>query len=120
MYNKARKLVLSGVEIIYTERSRSMAKINKDEVEKIAQLARLDLKEGDTKKYQTELSAILDYVEIINKVDVKNVEPTAQVTGLSDVFAEDKSRPSYLGRDEILKNAPDKKDGFIKVKKVLE
>lgn len=97
-----------------------MGKISKDEVEKIAQLARLNLSESDTKKYQNELSQILDYVEQINKVNTKNVEPTAQVTGLSDVYAEDKSRPSYPGREEILKNAPEKKDGFIKVKRVLD
>lgn len=97
-----------------------MGKISKEEVEKIVQLARLTVSESDIAKYQTELSAILGYVEIIDKVDTKNVEPTAQVTGLSDVYAEDKSRPSYPGRDEILKNAPEKKDGFIKVKKVLE
>lgn len=97
-----------------------MAKINKETVQQIAQLARLEVTESDIKKYQTELSEILGYVEIIDKVDTKNVEPTAQVTGLSDVYAEDKSRPSYPGRDEILKNAPDSQNGFIKVKRVLE
>lgn len=97
-----------------------MAKISRDDVEKIAQLARLDLSEGDIAKYQKELSAILGYVEIIDKADVKNVEPTAQTTGLSDVFREDKKEPSELLRDEILANTPDKKDGYIKVKSVLE
>lgn len=97
-----------------------MSKISKDDVEKIAQLARLDLSESDTLEYQKELSAILGYVEVIDKADVKNIEPTAQVTGLSDVFREDKKEPSDLSRDKILENAPDKKDGYIKVKSVLE
>jgi len=97
-----------------------MSKITKNEVEHIAQLARIEITDADIAKYQKELSAILGYVELIDKADVKNVEPTAQVTGLSDVFREDKKEPSDLSRDEILANTPDKKEGYIKVKSVLE
>lgn len=93
-------------------------KITKEEIEHLAKLARIELPEGDIQKYQTELSAILGYVDILNSIDTKNVEPTAQVTGLSDVHALDAKNPS-LPREEILKNAPEKKDGYIKVKPVL-
>ena len=48
------------------------------------------------------------------------MEPTAQVAGLVNVLREDVKAPSDLSRDEILSNAPDKKDGYIKVKSVLE
>ena len=97
-----------------------MSKILKDKVKEIAYLARLELSESDIEKYQKELSKILDYVETIQKVNTKNVEPTAQVTGLSDVWAVDKKNPSNLSRDKILSNEPAKKDGYIKVKPVLE
>lgn len=97
-----------------------MSKILKEDVEKIAQLARIEVSDAEMPKYQKELSAILEYVEIIGKADVKNIEPTAQVTGLSDVLREDKKEPSELSRDEILDLAPEKKDGYIKVKSVLE
>lgn len=97
-----------------------MAKISKKEVEDIAALARLNLSGSEIEKFQTELSHILDYVDTIKKVDTKDVEPTAQVTGLTDVSREDKKIPSELTRDEILANTPDKKDGYIKVKPVLE
>ena len=96
-----------------------MSKISKEEVERIAQLARIELTEKDTEKYKKELSGILDYIEVLNKVDTTSIDPTAQVTGLLNVYEEDVKNPS-LDRDEILKNAPDKKDGYIKVKPVLE
>jgi aspartyl-tRNA(Asn)/glutamyl-tRNA(Gln) amidotransferase subunit C len=96
-----------------------MSKISKEQVEQIAVLARLELSEAEEKKFQDELSHILDYVETIQKADVKDVEPTANVTGLKNVYREDKKIPSKLARDVILSNAPDKKDGYIKVKSVL-
>lgn len=97
-----------------------MSKISKQDVEQIAQLARLELSESEIAKYQSELSNILGYAETIQSVDTKNVEPTAQVTGLSDVLRDDKKTPSVLGRDDIFSNTPDKNDGYIKVKPVLD
>lgn len=97
-----------------------MSKISKQDVEQIAALARLDLTESDIQKYQKELSAILDYIDLIGKVDTKNIKPTAQVTGLTDVVRKDEKIPSKLSRDDIFSNTPDKKDGYIKVKAVLE
>ena len=97
-----------------------MSKITEQDVKQIAALARLELSDADIEKYQAELSSILDYVDQIEKVDTKNVEPTAQVTGLTDVVREDEKVPSTLTRDEILSNTPDKKDGYIKVKAVME
>jgi aspartyl-tRNA(Asn)/glutamyl-tRNA(Gln) amidotransferase subunit C len=96
-----------------------MSKISKEEVENIALLARLELKDSDVKKYQDELSSILSYVETIQKADTKGIEPSSQVTGLSDVTREDKKILSGLTRDDIFSNTPDKKDGYIKVKPVL-
>lgn len=96
-----------------------MSKVTTEDVQQIAALARLELSTSEVAKYQTELSHILDYVDQIEKADTKNVEPTAQVTGLKDVVREDIKKPSKLSRDEILANAPDKKDGYIKVKPVL-
>ncbi len=96
-----------------------MSKVTTVDVKQIAALARLELSVSDIAKYQTELSNILDYVDQIEKVDTKDVEPTAQVTGLKDVTRVDKKVPSKLSRDEILSNTPDKKDGYIKVKPVL-
>ena len=97
-----------------------MSKISKEKVQEIAALARLELTEADIKKYQAELSSILDYVDQISKIDTKNAEPTAQVTELTDVVRDDIKNPSALNRDDIFANTPDKKDGYIKVKAVME
>lgn len=64
--------------------------LTKKQVEHIAKLARLDLSEAEIAKFQTQLSGILDYVEQLNEVNTDNVEPTAQVTGLTNVKREDK------------------------------
>ena len=97
-----------------------MSKVTKKEVEQIAELSRLELTEDEKQKYQTELSAILGYVDTIAGVNTDGIEPTAQVTGLTDVLREDVKEMSTLTKDEILSNAPETKDGYIKVKSVLE
>ncbi len=97
-----------------------MAKLSKQQVEHIAALARLGLTETERKKFTTELSSILDYVGKLSKVDTKNIEPIAQITGLSNVMFKDKVKKCELSREELLKNAPEKENGFIKVKQVLE
>lgn len=97
-----------------------MSKVTEKDVDQIALLARLNLTDAEKQKYQTELSAILGYVDTIAEVNTDKVEPTAQVTGLSDVVRTDIKDPSKLSQAEVLSNAPDKKDGYIKVKAVLD
>lgn len=98
----------------------TMSKISKQDVEQIAQLARLELSSAEIEKYQSELSHILSYAETIQSVETKAVEPTAQVTGLSDVFRDDKKIPSELTRDELFSNTPNTQNGYIKTKAILE
>lgn len=97
-----------------------MSKVSKEEVKSISYLARLELSDEDVEKYQSELSNILGYVEMINQADVSDVEPMDNITGLVDACRGDIKNPSNLNRDEILGNAPDKKEGYIKVKSVLD
>lgn len=95
-----------------------MAKLTKTEVRHVAQLARLGLTEKGVKKFQRQLSAILDYVDQLNEVDTTSIEPISQVTGLENVTREDATRPS-LTQEEALSNAPDQHNGFFKVKPVF-
>ncbi|MCL5093765.1 MAG: Asp-tRNA(Asn)/Glu-tRNA(Gln) amidotransferase subunit GatC [Patescibacteria group bacterium] len=97
-----------------------MVKISKEEVENIAKLSRISLTEEEKAKYQTELSSILEWVEKLNEVNTNGVQPTGQITGLFNILDSDEVEKCDISREEILKNAPEKKDGFIKVKKVLE
>ncbi len=97
-----------------------MSKVTLEDVQQVALLARLELSDAESKQFQAELSSILDYVDQISKVDTSKVAPTAQVTGLVDVVRKDAKNPSTLTREQILQNAPDRRDGYIKVKSVLE
>lgn len=94
--------------------------LSRDEILNIATLARIGLTEKEIKKYQHELSDILDYFKKMEELDVSNVEPIGHITGMQNVFRSDKNEDfGELGREAIMKNAPERKDNFIKVKSVL-
>lgn len=69
-------------------------KLTKQQVQHVATLARLGLRETEIEKFQRELSRILDYVEQLNEVSTDGIEPTAQVTGLLNVTRTDTVLPS--------------------------
>lgn len=60
-----------------------------EQVRHVAKLARLRLSDAEVEKFSGQLSAILDYVAILNEVDTEGVQPTSQVTGLENVTRED-------------------------------
>ena len=95
-----------------------MSKIGVTEVQRVAKLARIGLSEEEAAKMSVELGQIVGFVEQLQAVDVEGVAPTDQVTGLVDVWREDTVTPS-MPRDELLANAPEQKDGYIVVKRVL-
>lgn len=90
-----------------------------DEVRHVAELAKLRLTEDEVRQYAEQLSAILDYAEILQQVDTSHVPPTPYVLPLVNVMAEDTPRPS-LANDVALANAPDAANGFFRVAAVFE
>lgn len=93
------------------------------DVKHIAKLARLGLTKEEEKKFETELSSILDFVEKLKEVKTENIEPTAQATGVFNVFRESQTHPICQDekmKEDILKNAPNKEGRYFKVKRVLE
>lgn len=97
-----------------------MAKLNTQDVLKLARLAKLELTEDELLSFSEELSAILDYAEQLGSVDVAGLEPTAQVTGLTNVMRSDEIIDYGITKEELLKNAPNRQDDFIKVKRVIQ
>lgn len=93
-------------------------KLSKTQVEHVANLAKLSLTPAEVKKFQQQLSQILDYVEILNQVETTGVESTSQVTGLENVFREDESGPC-LSKEEALSGAKSKEKDMFKVKAIL-
>jgi aspartyl-tRNA(Asn)/glutamyl-tRNA(Gln) amidotransferase subunit C len=96
-----------------------MSKLTRDDVLKLAQLARLNLDEDEVERYQKELTEILQYVEQLSSVDVEGLEPTNQVTGLTNVMRPDQERDYGYEPAELLKNVPSVKDNQIKVKRMV-
>ncbi|HSA58947.1 MAG TPA: Asp-tRNA(Asn)/Glu-tRNA(Gln) amidotransferase subunit GatC [bacterium] len=93
-------------------------KLSKDEVLKIANLARLELSPAEVETYGGQLSAILDYVEALNKLDVKDIEPTAHAVMVPTPFRADEVIADAT-REKSLSNAPDRDETFFKVPKVI-
>jgi aspartyl-tRNA(Asn)/glutamyl-tRNA(Gln) amidotransferase subunit C len=89
-----------------------------NDLEKIAQLARLTLKKGEKEKFLDQVNQILQYVEKLNEVDTEGVEPLSHSMDLVNVMREDKEKPS-LSQKEALANAPSKNDKFFRVPKVV-
>ncbi len=94
-------------------------KITRKDVEHVALLSRLELNESEVAKFTGQLNAILDYIEVLNKVDTTGIEPTAHVLPLKNVMRVDEVKPS-LPRELALANAPEQEDGYFKVPKVIE
>ncbi|MHB1127583.1 MAG: Asp-tRNA(Asn)/Glu-tRNA(Gln) amidotransferase subunit GatC [Bacillota bacterium] len=92
--------------------------ISQKEVEHVALLARLEISESEKEDYTRQLNDILRYMEKLNSLDTADVEPTAHVLPLVNVFREDINRPG-LERKLALQNAPEEQDGQFKVPKIV-
>lgn len=92
--------------------------ISKDEVKRIADLARIELTVAEIEQYQVELSGILDYIDQLNELDTTDVPPTAQVTGLENQLRPDVVNYEF-NRDDMLASAIETAEGHIKVKSVF-
>jgi aspartyl-tRNA(Asn)/glutamyl-tRNA(Gln) amidotransferase subunit C len=94
--------------------------LTKEEIKHIAELSRLDLSAAELEKYRNQLGSILDYVAMLDEVQVTNIVPTAQVSGLMDVFREDAVKPWSLEETEAALNQSERENGNVKVKRVLQ
>jgi aspartyl-tRNA(Asn)/glutamyl-tRNA(Gln) amidotransferase subunit C len=107
------------VLIKYYLMTQNSAMLTIDEVRHVAQLAKLTLSDEELVKFQTQLSAILDYVRQLQAVDTTGVEETSQVTGLENVLRDDVVVEN-LSNEEALSNVKSKHKGYVKVPGVLE
>lgn len=96
-----------------------MAKLSSDDVLKLARLARLDLTDEEVAEYSEELSDILAYVEQLQQVDISELTPTNQVTGLVNVVRDDIVKDYGYEPKDLLKNVPTVEDDHIKVRRMI-
>jgi len=98
------------------------AKVTVEDVERVAELANVELTPEESGRMLRDLNAILDYVAELNELDTEGVEPLAQVSELSAVataLRRDEVRPS-LDRAAVMSQAPETDGAFFKVPKVIE
>ncbi|MFO1208677.1 MAG: Asp-tRNA(Asn)/Glu-tRNA(Gln) amidotransferase subunit GatC [Amaricoccus sp.] len=93
--------------------------IDKDTARRVAHLARIEVAEGDLEGLAAELSGILGFMEELNEVVVEGVEPMTSVTPMRLPWRADAVTDGGI-RDKVLANAPDARDGFFVVPKVVE
>lgn len=93
--------------------------LSKEQVLKIADLARLALTDDEVERYQQELSAILEYVVQLNELDTDQVEPTTQVTGLLNVVRDDAVDYEFT-RVEMFKSAISTAEDHLQVSSVFK
>ncbi|MBW4477711.1 MAG: Asp-tRNA(Asn)/Glu-tRNA(Gln) amidotransferase subunit GatC [Tolypothrix brevis GSE-NOS-MK-07-07A] len=92
--------------------------IDREQVRKVALLARLELTPEEEEQFTTQLGNILDYVQQLDELDVTNVAPTTRAIDVSNVTRKDELQP-YSDREAILNNAPEQEGEFFKVPKIM-
>ena len=94
--------------------------LDKAQIQHIANLARLDLNDSEIEKYGQQLSGILSFIDQLKEVDTEDTQPTAQVTGMENIFREDEvvdwNRKEV---EDALLLAPELEGEQIKVKRIL-
>lgn len=98
-------------------------KVTVEDVQRVAELAHLELGPGETEPMLRDLNAILDYVAELNELDTSNVVPLAQMSELAGdsiaALRADQLGPS-LNRAVVMQQAPETDQAFFKVPKVIE
>lgn len=94
--------------------------ISKEEVQHIAQLARIRVDEKDVEKLQKDLSEILEYFSVLQEVDVSQVEPMTHSIALENVSRQDIARPkSPALLEKLVAMFPAAREGFLRVKAIF-
>jgi len=92
--------------------------IDRDQVRKVAHLARLELTPQEEKTFTTQLSSILEYFDQLSELDVSGVQPTTRAIDVSNVVRIDNLQP-FPDREALLNGAPDRDGDFFKVPKII-
>jgi len=95
-----------------------MIKITKNEVKKVAHLARLELNEDEINNHAEQLEKILEYIKQLEKIDTNDVPGTTRAIEVTNVFRKDEKK-NYDSTDELLELGPSKEDKYFKVPKIL-
>ena len=93
--------------------------LSREQVQHVARLARVGITEEDIERFSHQLSDVLDYFERLREIDTENVPPTSHTLPLHNIMREDEPQPPF-SVDDVLANAPDREDGRLRVRAILE
>ena len=93
-------------------------RITREMVEHVAWLARIELTEEEKELYTQQLNQILEYFAKIDELDVEDVPPELHVVSLVNVARDDRPKPP-LSREEALKNAAKKREGYFEAARIV-
>ncbi len=93
--------------------------IDKQTVKYVAHLARIELRENELDKLSRQLHDILDFIDKLKKVDVKDINPTSHILPINNVLREDVPQESLPSKRALI-NAPERQASFFVVPKVIE
>ncbi len=96
-----------------------MADLTRDDILKLARLARISLTDDEVDEFSSEFNAILNYVQQLDSVDTSGLEPTSQVTGLLNVTRQDVVIDYGYGTEGLMDNVPAVQADHIKVKRMI-
>ncbi|TWJ51779.1 Aspartyl/glutamyl-tRNA(Asn/Gln) amidotransferase subunit C [Bacillus licheniformis] len=96
-----------------------MSRISIEEVKHVAHLARLAITDEEAAMFTEQLDSIISFAEELNEVDTENVKPTTHVLQMKNIMREDVPDKG-LSVEDVVKNAPDHKDGYIRVPSILD
>ena len=95
-----------------------MIKISKEEVKKVAHLARLELNEDEINNHAEQLEKILEYIKHLQKIDTNDVPCTTRAIEVTNVFRKDERKNSDC-KEELLELGPSREDKYYKVPKIM-
>ena len=95
-----------------------MKKITKEEVKKVAQLARLELNEDEITNHAEQLENILEYIKQLEKIDTDDIPCTTRAIEVTNVFRKDEKKNSDC-TNELLELGPSREDKYFKVPKII-
>ena len=96
-----------------------MSRINKDQVKKVAKLARIELNESEIENHSDQLEKILDYINQLEKIDTDGIPPTTRAIEVINVLRKDQ-KDDYNDKDDLINLAPSIEDKFFKVPKIIK
>ena len=103
---------------LINEKIKCMTKITKEEVNKVAHLARLELNKDEINNHAEQLEKILGYIKQLEKIDTDDVPCTTRAIEVTNIFRKDEKK-NFECSEELLDLAPSREDKYFKVPKII-